>query len=72
MARYSNLRSERAMDAIEEYIDTNGLKENDPLPAERSLTKELNLSRGTVREALTALEREGRIYKIHGKLCSCG
>lgn len=67
MARYSNLRSERAMDAIEEYIDTNGLKENDPLPAERSLTKELNLSRGTVREALTALEREGRIYKIHGK-----
>ena len=67
MARYSNLRSERAMDAIEEYIDTNGLKENDPLPAERSLTKELNLSRGTVREALTALEREDGSTRSTGK-----
>lgn len=67
MARYSNLRFEQAMDAIEEYIDTNKLKENDGLPAERRLAEELNLSRGTVREALKILEREGRIYKIHGK-----
>lgn len=67
MARYNNLRYEEALDAIEEYIDRNHLKEDDILPAERKFAEELQLSRGTVREALKALEREGLIYKVHGK-----
>lgn len=67
MARHNNLCFEKALDAIEEYIDVHGLKENDALPAERKLAEELMMSRGTVREALKALECEGKIYKIHGK-----
>ena len=67
MAKYANLRYEKALDAIEEYIDVNGLREREGLPSERKIADSLGLSRGTVREALNALEREGKIYKIHGK-----
>lgn len=67
MAKYANLRYEKALDAIEEYIDVNEVKEGEGLPSERKIADSLGLSRGTVREALDALEREGKIYKIHGK-----
>ena len=40
MARHNNLCFEKALDAIEEYIDVHGLKENDALPAERKLAEE--------------------------------
>lgn len=67
MIRHYNPKFEMALDTIEEYIDMHGLKENDSLPSERKLSEELGISRGTMREALKMMEREGRIYVIHGK-----
>lgn len=37
------------------------------LPSEREFCEKYNLSRSTVRQAFLELEREGYIYKIHGK-----
>lgn len=43
------------------------LKEGDKIPAERELTEKYNISRSTVRQALSELEKQGLVYKIHGK-----
>lgn len=43
------------------------LKERDKLPSERSFCEKYQLSRSTVRQALSELESEGYIYKTHGK-----
>lgn len=43
------------------------LKEGDKIPAERELTEKYTISRSTVRQALSELEKQGLICKIHGK-----
>ena len=55
------------MDIIIEMIERENLKENDKLPSERELCKEYNVSRSTVRQAIQELEKEGYIYRMHGK-----
>ena len=52
MTKYNNLRSERVMDALAEYIDKTGLQPGDTVPSERMLSEMWQVSRGTVREAL--------------------
>lgn len=42
-------------------------KSGDCLPSERALCEEYNLSRITVRQAIGELERDGRIFRLHGK-----
>jgi GntR family transcriptional regulator len=55
------------MDIIIEQIETGKLTENDKLPSERELCERYKISRATVRQAIQELEKEGYIYKQHGK-----
>ena len=48
-------------------IDSGELQPHDRLPSERELGEELGISRMTVRQALTQLTHDGRIYTIVGK-----
>ncbi|MDY0409254.1 GntR family transcriptional regulator [Virgibacillus soli] len=55
------------MEVLIEKINGNDYVEHDKLPSERELCDIYNLSRITVRQALQELEKEGYIYKLHGK-----
>lgn len=48
-------------------IESRELTENDKLPTEKDLCERYDISRATVRQALTELENEDYIYKIQGK-----
>jgi len=52
---------EDVIDQIQEAILTGRLKPGDKLPAERNLKEMLNVSRGTLREALRVLELKGLV-----------
>ena len=67
MAKLNNLRSKRVIDAIQEYIDADGLKPGDALPSERKLSEMWQVSRGTVREAILHMCREGILCTVQGK-----
>lgn len=55
------------MDNILEKIEHGELAENDQLPSERELCDTHKVSRTTVRQTMQELEKEGYIYKVHGK-----
>ena len=55
------------MDIIVGKIERSELAENDQLPSERELCDAYKVSRTTVRQTMQELEKEGYIYKIHGK-----
>ncbi|WP_235817521.1 MULTISPECIES: GntR family transcriptional regulator [Gracilibacillus] len=55
------------MDELILKMDNKELQVDQKLPSERELCEIYNLSRITVRSALQELEREGYIYKLHGK-----
>lgn len=52
---------------VRKYIDVQGLRPGDRLPAERHLIVELGMPRGALRRAFDALEREGVIWRHVGK-----
>lgn len=52
---------------IMEIIEKNSNIKNFMLPSENMLALKFNASRVTVRKALSNLEKEGIVYKIHGK-----
>ena len=54
------------MDALIEIMERE-LKADEKLPPERELCKRYGVSRATVRRAIRELEKEGYIYKKHGK-----
>ncbi|MBQ1567165.1 MAG: GntR family transcriptional regulator, partial [Erysipelotrichaceae bacterium] len=58
---------EQIMDAIKKMIMTKELKDNDPLPSVRTLSKELKISALTVKKAYDNLEAEGFTATVHGK-----
>lgn len=47
-------------------IDGQGLRPGDRLPPERELSERWGLSRGTLRSAVAALVREGKLCTLHG------
>ncbi len=55
------------MDIIIEAIESGQFQEDDKLPSERDLCENYNISRATVRQAIQELEKEGYVYKEHGK-----
>ena len=67
MTKYNNLRSERVMDALAEYIEKTGLQPGDAVTSERMLSEMWQVSRGTVREALGRMCREGILIPIQGR-----
>lgn len=54
------------MDILIEEIEFS-LKEGDQLLSEREICEKYNVSRTTVRQAINEMERDGLIYKEHGK-----
>jgi GntR family transcriptional regulator len=54
-------------DTLRVEIEQNGAPGGHALPSENELLKKYNVSRATVRSALSALEREGVIYRQRGK-----
>jgi GntR family transcriptional regulator len=60
--------SRRAVyDYLLEQIQTGAFKPGGALPSERELAEGFGMSRGTVREALQALEQAGLVRILHGK-----
>ncbi len=60
------LLSQRAQEAIKDYILTNNLKPGDALPPETLLVRQLGISRNSVREAVKALAALGIIEVRRG------
>lgn len=58
---------EQIIDQVKKQITDGILKENDPLPSVRALSKELKISALTVKKAYDYLENEGLTKTIHGK-----
>ncbi|MGE5573918.1 MAG: GntR family transcriptional regulator [Bacteroidota bacterium] len=57
----------RVADAIRDSIASGRFDDATRLPSETELTRLFGVSRTTVREALSALERDGLISRAHGK-----
>ncbi len=55
------------MEEIIKKIEAQDYAEHEKLPSERELCEIYDLSRITVRQTLQELEREGYIFKLHGK-----
>jgi len=56
----------RIADRIRDLVDAGALEPRTRLPAERTLAQSLGVSRMTLRQALDALEREGRLIRRPG------
>ena len=69
---FTNLKSktvyipQKAYEYLRTLINDKNLKIGDKLPSEQELTKLLNISRSSLRIALSRLEFEGYIQKTHG------
>lgn len=58
---------EQILIQIKDKIMKGELKENDPLPSVRTLSKEIKVSALTVKKAYDELEAQGFILTVHGK-----
>ncbi len=58
---------QQIIEQLKDMIYQGELKKGDKLPSERALTKELNVSRSSLREAFSALEMIGLIESRHGE-----
>jgi len=63
---YHISQCDRIVELIECYIIENNLKGHDKLPSERELCELWNCNRMTLRSALQRLEREGKVFSVHG------
>jgi GntR family transcriptional regulator len=56
----------KAKEEIKRFIDESGLEDGDMLPPEGKLCERLGISRGTLREAMRALEEEELVIRKQG------
>lgn len=54
-------------EALREQINLGEFKTDEALPEEREMSRQLNISRPTLRKSLQILQDEGYIYKIRGR-----
>lgn len=59
------------MDDLKQQILTGQLKPGEKLPSENELSRDYQVSRHTVRKALSILQSEGYVYALHGKGTFC-
>lgn len=52
---------------IRQRIEEGEFSEQDAIPSERQLEEQFNLSRPTIRQAIDLLERQGFVYRVHGR-----
>jgi GntR family transcriptional regulator len=52
---------------LRKRIENGDFKAHDAIPSERQLEEQYNLSRPTIRQAIDLLERQGYLYRVHGK-----
>lgn len=62
----SEKKWERVYQFLLAYIDENKFSGNLKLPSENALCRRLDVSRDTVRCAMTQLQSEGMIYRLQG------
>jgi GntR family transcriptional regulator len=55
------------LDVVRHQIEEGKIKPNQPIPSERSLCKEYQISRITVRQSISELINKGLLYKKQGK-----
>ena len=65
-AERTRRRPEAIADRIKDYIRTEGLQPGDRLPQERDLIDRFKAAKGTMREAMKALETQGLIFTRTG------
>jgi len=58
---------EQLVEKLKQLIISDMLRENEQLPAVRTLAKELTINPNTIQKAYRELERQGYIYSIPGK-----
>ena len=58
-------------ESLKNDILSGGYQPGDKMPSENQLVQEYDLSRHTVRKALSILEEEGYIVAVHGKGTFC-
>ena len=59
------------MDYLKQQILTGQIKPGEKLPSENELVREFQVSRHTVRKALSILQQEEYVYALHGKGTFC-
>jgi GntR family transcriptional regulator len=52
---------------LRQKIEDGAWNEHEPIPSERQLEEQYNLSRPTIRQAIDLLVRQGFLYRVHGK-----
>ncbi len=62
----SEKKSQRIYLWLRSYIDENKFSNHTKIPSENTLSRHLNVSRETVRDALDRLSAEGLIYRVKG------
>ena len=65
MARH-DIKTQMVFDYLVEFLEKNKFSSKNKLPSELFLSKELTVSRSTVRAALDTLLHDGFIYKVQG------
>ena len=66
-----DLKYLKLIEILKKMILDGSIAEGDKLPSENELSQKYQVSRHTVRKALSILENDGYVYAVHGKGTFC-